>query len=113
MHELLRLTATHNAYAWTAGRYRTRRRDTIAHRQLERLGRAAEATLLAGASGRIDAATGPYRASRSVLLILIVAVVVGLLYATVIRRSRPAPRGPAIPAQPLSPGHPVSPSTIK
>jgi uncharacterized Zn finger protein (UPF0148 family) len=108
--ELLQLVATHNCYAWAAGRYRTRR-DAVAQRQLDRLRRTAEATLFASASARSDANSAPYRASRSVLAILIVAIVVGLLYATVIR-DNPRSRAPAIPARPLTPGQPVSPSTI-
>jgi hypothetical protein len=111
--ELLQLAAAHHSYAWVAGRYRTRGPDAVAQRQIERLRRTAEATLLASATARSSAAARPYRAARSVLAILIVAVVVGLLYATVIRdRPRP-PRTPSIPARPLTPGQPVSPSTIR
>lgn len=110
--ELLRVVALHDSYAWAAGRYRTRR-DDLAVRQLERLRRAAEATLLATASARPDASTAPYRATRGVLMVLIVAVVVGLVYAMVIRsRGAPAP-AQAVPVQPLVPGHVVSPSTIR
>ena len=107
--ELMQLVAAHNCYAWAAGRYRTRGPNAVAQRQLERLRRAAEATLLASATARADAPSRPYRATRGVLAILILAVVVGLVYATVIRDNpmRPIPaRGPAIPAQPLTPGHP-------
>lgn len=111
--ELLQLAATHNGYAWVAGRYRTRGQDPVAVRQLARLRRAAEATLFAGATARSDAASRPYRAARSVLAILILAIAVGLLYATVIRGNPRPTRMPAIPARPLAPGQPVSPSTIR
>ena len=116
--ELLRVAAAHDRYAWAAGRYRTRK-DPISDRQLERLRRAAEATLLASATVRPDASTQPYRATRGVLMILVVAVVIGLIYAMVIRTRGGSPRGPAAPArppgvvQPLVPGHPVSSSTIR
>jgi uncharacterized Zn finger protein (UPF0148 family) len=111
--ELLRQVVAHNAYAWTAARYRTRD-DKVSHQQTERLRRTAEATLLASASTRRDAENKPYRATRSVLGFLIVAIVVGVLYAMVIRdRSVRGPSGTPLPAQPLTPGHPVSPSTIK
>jgi predicted RNA-binding Zn-ribbon protein involved in translation (DUF1610 family) len=111
--ELLHQVAAHNSYAWAAARYRTRR-DTVAQRQLERLRRAAEATLLAGASARRDVAAKPYRATRSVLALLIVAIVVGVLYAMVIRgRPTAATSAAPVPAHPLTPGHPVGPSTIK
>lgn len=111
--DLLRLVASHNCYAWAAGRYRTRGRDPVAQRQLDRLRRAAEATLFASATARPDAQAKPYRATRSVLAILIVAVVVGLLYAAVMRGRPPPSEATSIPARPLTPGHPVSPSTIK
>jgi uncharacterized Zn finger protein (UPF0148 family) len=110
--ELLRQVAVHHSYAWVASRYRTRR-DDIAQRQLERLRRAAEATLFASATVRPDEATKPYRAARGVLLILIVAVVIGIAYAMVMRERAPAARPPEIPVRPLQPGHPVSPSTMK
>jgi hypothetical protein len=110
--ELLRVVAVHDSYAWAAGRYRTRG-DDVAGRQLDRLRRAAEATLLAGATARPDVSIAPYRATRGVLMVLIVALVVGLVYAMVIRTRTTAPHAPVIPARPLEPGRPVSPSTIR
>ena len=110
--ELLQLAAAHNSYAWAAGRYRTRR-DSVSTRQLERLQRAAEATLLAGATARADTNAAPYRATRGVLAFLIIAVLVGVVYAVAIRDHTRGPVATPIPAQPLTPGHPVSPSTIK
>lgn len=114
--ELFRQVAAHNSYAWAAGRYRTRGRDPIAERQLDRLRRAAEATLLVSATVRPDAAARPYRATIGVLAIMVVAIVVGLAYALVMRDATPAtPTAPAAAPQvrPLTPGHPVSPSTIR
>lgn len=100
--ELLRQVAAHRCYAWAAGRYRTRGGDPIAERQLDRLRRAAEATLLAGATVRRDAAPTPYRATLGVLALLIAMVVVGLVYATLIRGPSDATiapaGGPAVPA---------------
>lgn len=116
--ELLRQVAAHRCYAWAAGRYRTRGGDPIADRQLDRLRRTAEATLLAGATVRRDAAAPPYRAAVGVLALLIATVVVGLVYATLIRGPSgatiaPAGPGPPAPVRPLTPGHPMSPSTLK
>jgi hypothetical protein len=122
--ELLQLVATHHAYAWAAGRYRTRGDDPVARHQLERLRRAAEATLLVSATARPAAETRPYRGTAGVLAVLVVVMVVGLLYAVVIRdhpsshaRSLPpgaaGTPGAAGGVRPLVPGHPVSPSTIK
>lgn len=115
--ELLRLVVANNGYAWAAGRYRARERDAVAERQLERLRRAAEVTLLVSATVRPDAATKPYRAATSVLAILIVLIVAGLVYATVIRdrggHSAPAAAHPPPAIRPLQPGHPVGSSTVR
>lgn len=122
--DLLGLVASHNAYAWAAGRYRTRGDDPVARRQLERLRRAAEATLLASATVRAGAETKPYRGTAGVLAVLVVVIVVGLLYAVVMRdhpssRARSSSPGAAGTlgssgaVRPLVPGHPVSPSTIR
>jgi len=114
--ELLRLVVANNCYAWAAGRYRTRDRDAIAERQLERFRRAAEVTLLASATARPDSASTPYRSATTVLAILIIMIAAGLVYATV-ARDRGAPASalpqPTGPVRPLSPGHPVSSSTVK
>jgi hypothetical protein len=120
--ELLRLVITNHCYAWAAGRYRTREGDVTAQRQLERLRRAAEVTLLAGAAARPDARPRPYRAVTGVLVILVAVIAAGLLYATVIRArgtvSNVSPHRAAAPApagtvRTLQPGHPVGSSTIK
>lgn len=97
--ELLRQAAAHRCYAWVAGRYRTRGGDPIAERQLDRLRRAAEATLLAGATVRREAAATPYRGTIVVLALLVAAVVVGLVYAALIRAPSDATIAPAGPSQ--------------
>lgn len=108
--ELLRQVAAHRSYAWAAARYRTRSGDPIAGRQLDRLRRAAEATLLAGATVRRDTAAAPYRATVGVLAVLIAVVVIGLVYATLIR----GPSDPAIaPAGPMPASRLMPPSTAR
>lgn len=87
--ELFRVVASHGAYAWAASHYRARK-DDIAVRQLERLRRAAEATLLASATARPDAAASPYKATRAVLIVLILFVLIGLAYAMIMRARTPA-----------------------
>jgi hypothetical protein len=111
--ELLHRVATNDAYAWAAGRYRTRGGDAIAQRQLARLRRAAEATLLASATVRPDATVRPYRATRRVLAILIATIAAGAAYATVLRDQAVPASARSIPARP--PGHerPLLPSLIK
>lgn len=111
--ELLRAAAAHNSYAWVAGRYRARGHDPVAARQLDRLRRAAEATLFAGATVRREPTARPYRSATGLLAILIAAITVGLIYTSVARHRGARPIAPATPVQPLVPGHPVSPSTIR
>jgi len=122
---LLRRVAQHDAYAWAAARYREAKRaapaspapfrsypdhavDAIADRQLDRMRRAALATLLAGASAREARARSPYRATRAILAMLIFAVLAGLVFAMVIERNPPAGAGPAPPA--AAPAHPAQPA---
>jgi hypothetical protein len=110
---LFALVTAHSAYAWAASHYRSHK-DAVAERQLARLRRAAEATLLAGATVRPDASTAPYRATRAVLVVLIVTMLVGLIYAFVMRgRAASPPTDRPVPAAPLRPGHPISPSTAR
>jgi len=108
--ELLQLVVTHNAYAWAAGRYRTRGRDAVAVRQLDRLRRAAEAAFLAGATPRADAsARESSRRRRRVLALLITVIAAGALVAMGIA-DPPAPStGRSIPARLSVPGHPDRP----
>ncbi|HEU0033814.1 MAG TPA: hypothetical protein VFQ53_24470 [Kofleriaceae bacterium] len=105
--EVMRLVAQHDAYAWAAARYRTRAGDPIGDRQLERVRKAAEVTLFATASQRREP-TGqkPYRALTTVMVLLVVAAIGGLLYATVVRDRSSTPPGatPAEPVKPLTPG---------
>jgi len=117
---LLRRVAQHDAYAWAAARYRDAKRaapaspapfrsypdhavDAIADRQLDRMRRAALATLYASASVPGARAGAPYRAATAILVVLVFAVVAGLAFATAFRRLPPAGPGQATPAQPARP----------
>lgn len=115
---LLRRVAQHDAYAWAAAKYRDAKRaapaspapfrsypdhavDAIADRQLDRMRRAAEATLYASATAREERAGAPYRAAAAILVLLVFAIVAGLAFAAALRRSAPA-AGQATPAPPPS-----------
>lgn len=77
--ELFRLTTLHACHAWTAARYRTEwqaRGGTGLDPHLERMRKAAEATLLTTATARPEAAT-PYRSARLTLIVLVVLVMIG------------------------------------
>jgi hypothetical protein len=100
--EVIRLVAQHDAYAWAAARYRTRSGDPIGDRQLARIKKAAEATLMASAAARKDTKPAHYRALTAILIMLIVAAGAGLLYATVMSNNTPEPSSDnATPAPPL------------
>jgi hypothetical protein len=132
---LLRLVAQHDAYAWTAARYREAKRaapaspspfrsypdhavDAIADRQLDRMRRAAEATLYAGATAREERARRPYRATTAILAMFIFAIVAGLVFAMMLQGSPPASSGQATPAEaqpapPPKPAQPAKPSRVR
>ena len=84
--ELFRLTTLHTCHAWTAARYRTEwlaRGGTGLDPHLERMRKAAEATLLTTATARPEAAT-PYRSARLTLIALVVLLVIGAVAAVVL-----------------------------
>ncbi|MBA2540258.1 MAG: hypothetical protein H0V17_11525, partial [Deltaproteobacteria bacterium] len=83
--EVMRLVAQHDAFAWAAARYRTKAGDPVADKQLERVRKAAEATLFSGAVARKDANKNPYRSTTMMLVTLVVLIVGGLVYAMVVR----------------------------
>jgi len=122
---LLRLAAQHDAYAWTAARYRDAKRAApaspspfrsypdhaalaIADRQLDRMRRAAEATLYASATAPEERGRTPYRATRAVLALLVFAIALGLVFAMLIRGAQLPGPGP-VPgeAQPAKPAQPA------
>lgn len=95
--EVMRLVAQHDAYAWAASRYRSRAGDPVADKQLERIRKAAEITMLSAAVSRKDAsAKNPYRNTMALLIVLVVLIVGGLLYAWIRSRGAPEPTPPAI-----------------
>ena len=83
--ELLRLVTQHDAWAWAAARYRDRIRDdandAIARTQLDRVRRAAEATLTTNAVTRQAKQPEPYRNTMLFLGVMIIAIIAGLVYA--------------------------------
>lgn len=103
------------AYAWAAGQYQDALRQRpaaagaadpiapIARRQLERVRRTAEAAMLASAAVRQEQ-KAPYRSATTILVMLVVVLVAGALYATFMRETRNPAAGPAMPVMPLRSG---------
>lgn len=116
---LIQLVAAQGTYAWAAGRYRAiaseRPEDAVAKKQLDRLSRAAMATMFASAAPRRDTQPKPYRATMTMLAMLVVAITVGLVYALVSKRGagttsgseagEPGDPPASIPATPAHPAH--------
>lgn len=93
--EVIRLVTANDAYAWAAARYRTRPADDeIGTRQLERVRKAAEATMMSTATARPEKQATTYRATRLLMIALILIVVGGLVYAMWARDRGPQPSNP-------------------
>ncbi len=93
--EVMRLVAQNDAYAWAAARYRGKT-DPLGMRQLDRIRKAAELNMMSQATMRkAEAGPSPYRATTALLILLVVVLVAGLIYAMVIRSRTPAPETPA------------------
>ncbi|MFT3691842.1 MAG: hypothetical protein QM831_01790 [Kofleriaceae bacterium] len=93
---LLAKVASYNCFAWAAGQYKSKAGDPIADKQLERLRKAATATLLATASVRPDDTKMPYRNAILILIALVILMVVGAVYAKLHQK----PDAPETMAQP-------------
>jgi hypothetical protein len=93
--ELFKLAVKDSALAWAAARYRERGDDPIAKDQLERLRKAALASMMVTAAARDDKQKTPYRSSLIVLICLIVALLVALFVTKSLHDNRPAVTKPA------------------
>ncbi len=76
--KLLAIVAQSSSYKWAATQYRQRAGDPIADAQLERLRKAAIATMFAAASKKPDPPS-PYRATIAALIVLLIMLVLGLV----------------------------------
>lgn len=72
---------THSCFAWAASRYKERAGDPIADKNLERLRKAATATMLATAAVRPEDTKVPYRNAMLILIALVILMGVGVIYA--------------------------------
>lgn len=81
---LLALVVQHNCFAWAAARYKERSGDAIADRQLDRLRRAATATMLATATARTRKEETPYRKVIVWLAVMLAMLLLGLVLTRII-----------------------------
>jgi hypothetical protein len=83
--------AQHSCYAWAAARYKERAGDAIADKQLDRLRRAATATMMAAAAARPSRERQPYKSSMVVLIVLLLAMLVALFVTKSMHSNQQAP----------------------
>ena len=92
---LLAAAAQHGCFGWACARYRERGDDPVAARQLERLQRAALATMYATAASRPERDAQPMRGPLLLIALLGVALGVGLAVVAVLHgrhaSNRPTP----------------------
>lgn len=89
-HEaLLAMVVQHSAFAWAAARYKERGDDPVAKARLERIRKAATATLLATAKVREPEESSPYKKTLLWLMVLCVMLLLGLVFARIVVDSAP------------------------
>jgi hypothetical protein len=93
--ELFKRVVTANCLAWAAARYRERGDDPIAKEQLERLRKAAVASMMVSAATREAKPKTPYRSSVIVLICLVVAMFIALFVTKSLHDNRPLATKPA------------------
>jgi len=84
---LVALVIQHGCFAWAAARYKAHAQDEVATRQLERVRKAALATMLTARKPGLDARS-PYHATLRLFGVLVVVLLIALLSAMLVR-SRP------------------------
>jgi hypothetical protein len=90
-HEaFLALVVQHSAFAWAAARYKERGDDPVAKDRLERIRKAATATMFASATPRETKENSPYTKTLLWLVAMVVMLVVGLLFARIVVNHAPA-----------------------
>lgn len=102
---LFNLIAARGEYGWAAGRYREQARervgDRVAPKQMDRIRRAIEATMVVSATARDRPAASPYKNTAMLLAVLIIVLAVGMAYMF-IKSRRSAPDDPPPPPRPMS-----------
>lgn len=102
----VQLVAADQLFAWAAGQYQEirlqRPEDAVALRQLDRVRRTAEAAMLASAAVR-EVKQSPYRSATAILVMLVVLLIAGAVYARFMREAND-PALTVTPVAPLRPG---------
>jgi hypothetical protein len=97
------LVVQNSQFAWAAGKYKERAGDAIADKQLEKLRKAATATMFATAS-RKPGEDPPYKRTLVIFAVLVVMLVIALVGVKILHDTRPPPEDtPARPSAPTTP----------
>ena len=88
---LVGMAAQHHCFPWAAARYKERAGDAIADRQIERLQRAAAATLMATATQRPEHTPKRFQMTLAVIAVLGILLAVGFFYAMHLREHSSVP----------------------
>jgi len=94
--QLMGVVAQHGAFAWAAARYKERAGDAVADKQLERIRKAAMATMLASASKKPEA-QAPYKRTMIIFMVLIVMLLIGFLGVKMMHDTRRGTPHPGVP----------------
>jgi hypothetical protein len=96
-HEaLLAVVVEQSAFAWAAARYKERGDDPVAKARLERIRKAATATMMATATVRETEESSPYKKTLLWLLIMVVMLALGLVFARIVVGNAPAKQKPPL-----------------
>ena len=101
-HEaLIAAVVQHNSFAWAAQRYKERAGDPIADKQLERLRKAAVATMFAASTARrAKQEPAPYRKVFMWILVLVIFAILGLVFTRLVLDNTPPKANATTPARP-------------
>ena len=97
-HEaLLALVVQHSEFAWAAGRYKEKGDDPIAVERLDRLRKAATATMMATATKKAEEERSPYTKTMVWLVVMLIMLIIGLLFARIVTDRSPKRSPPVRP----------------
>jgi hypothetical protein len=89
-HEaLLALVVQHRSFAWAAARYKEKGDDPIAVERLDRLRKAATATMMATATKKAAEERSPYTKTMVWLVVMTIMLIIGLLFARIVTDRAP------------------------
>ena len=95
-HELfMGLVAKHSEFSWAASKYKERAGDAIADKQLERVRKAATASLLATAAKKPEGT--PYKRTIVIFMVLLLLIILALVGLMLVHDARPRSSAPPIP----------------